>query len=316
MNTVAWIGFYLDNDFFNKVAISQNFPIPEQIPEFIEHLKPLHVTSLDVSLKGKITQEAVILAPLLIKHFALLEKKIIQTKIITSVELALSKRPAIICLAGPLGEYVPYVKEKLKIETPLITGKKLLSATIIRNIEKMARASNLNLQDKKIAIFDMLSPVGRICAEIASEMFGEVVIYSKNDTYGRIEHGKNIRVLASIEDTLKKASFVINTYLMLPQTIIDRLEPGAIFLDAVVPFWATRTLRDMRKDVTAIESAWQNGSFLDRKQVINLLPPDKLYACMAETILFGLENSINPVHLEINALNAKIIGEKARILDK
>jgi predicted amino acid dehydrogenase len=118
---------------------------------------------------------------------------------------------------------------------------------------------------------------------------------------------------------LKYSKFVVSTGFLISDEIIKSLEKRSIFLDAAVPFWSGKAVKSERKDITVIESAWAARGQVKQNEFNSIFPRDKIFSCMAEAIMLGLEKKVKRSCKKIVISNVKLlkkIGEKYNFYSK
>lgn len=319
MSNFAWIGYYPEREFFLKISKTLGLikePVKlEKVDDLILKLGPQELLYLDNvrSKTGAKAKGSIIMAPLLLKQIALLDRETLNNKILSSVKLALQRKAKIVCLAGALGDFVPEVKTKIKEKVFFVTGRKFLVATIINNILKLAKDTNADLAKTKIAIFDISSPIGRVCAQILSKKVKEICFFDqekrKIEDFKELNNisSKKVKISNSIDEVLDGSKFIISTSLFMPQEAIEKMASGSVIFDTIVPFWVAKTISKQRKDVLPIEVAWTTRGPLIDKRFDIVFPKDAIYCCIAEVTMLGLENEIKDSFLKLIPKNvAKI----------
>lgn len=314
MNNFAWIGYFPEKKFFQKILKYQRIPEKKSIST------PLEITYLEniQSNNGAKTSGSIIVVPLFLNQIAFLDKNAIVKKLLSAVKIALRRKAKVICLPGAFSEFLPFLKKNIKQEIFWVTGKKFLASVIIDNVTKIIeilKSSEIN----KISFFDASSPLARACAQIISPYAKEIWFFDtkKRKKSEFIEFksipDKKIKVTNSARDVLKNSKWIINVSLFISQETIDCLEENSIIVDALVPFWVAKSIKHERKDVLPIESAWTSRGPLTSKIFDVVFPQDAIYCCIAEAVMLGLEENIQQSLLNMNPGNiAKVreIGKK------
>lgn len=322
MYKFAWIGYFPEENILKKVLNIKRITFFEKdiLEDFLDNLPPQKLLSLNVkSKRGDKTQGCIIIAPLLLKQIPLLSQGKLIEKIISCVEFALERESRIICLAGILGRLVSVIKKKINREDIFfITGRKLLTATIIDNLLKISSQVGVDLKKVKLSLFDADSAVARVCCQLLTDKVREIWLFDKSNrnknAFSEFDHSdfRNLIISNSIKDVLKTSKLVISTYLFLSEEIIKNLEPKSIFLDAIFPFWSAKTIYNERKDVLPIEVAWVTRGPLVHKEFDIFFPKNAIMACIAETIVLGLQNSLNHSITDFNPKNVEIVSNLAK----
>jgi predicted amino acid dehydrogenase len=323
MYKFAWIGYFPDNDTFVRIMsyikrkLSQKKITEENILSKKTPVGPFLIGDI-FSDDGKRTEGLIIITPFLLRQFSTSKKEEIIEKVCLCVDCALKNGAQIICLAGVLGDFVPLVREKMKKDIYIITGRKLLIATIIDNLMEIAKVANIDLNKIEVTIFDTNSPIARICAQILVDKVKRVRIFDRKnkDKDDFIEFksipSEKLKITNSIKEVLKGSKFVISTYLLVSEEMIESLESKSVFLDTIVPFWGARTILKERKDVLPIEAAWVTRGPLIHKEFDILFPKNAIVACIAEATTLGLQNLLDHSITEFTPKNVAVVSNLAK----
>jgi predicted amino acid dehydrogenase len=120
-----------------------------------------------------------------------------------------------------------------------------------------------------------------------------------------------LRIARAVDEVLGEADLVVTTTSSVePVVSVDLLKPGAVVSDVARPPDVTSEAAARRPDVLVIESG-EVQLFPGAKLTANIgLPEGVIYACLAETMLLGLEK-----HYDHFTLGREITEERVRYIN-
>jgi acyl-CoA synthetase (AMP-forming)/AMP-acid ligase II/4-aminobutyrate aminotransferase-like enzyme/predicted amino acid dehydrogenase len=211
------------------------------------------------------------------------------------------------CLLAGLAGYLSIVTNNcLEVLDPsigLTSGNTLTVAMAFEGIRDAARKHSINLAQARVAVVGGAGNIGSSLAELLAPMVGKL------ELIGRVDHSPPLLAIANrlslmtngtvscgSMDSLKQAEVIVSAT-SAPHPIIGarHLGPRArIVCDVAVPGDIDSDLISQRPDVAVL----RGGAVLlpehrGRDYTLGSLPLDAVYACMAETILLGLDEYKN-----------------------
>lgn len=300
MKTLVWIGHYIEKDdifkynsikFESDVLRSIYFQINSRFnPYVFTHIK----NKIDnVELYG-------IICPMLPAKVASLPKTKQVAMIKKAVQLACRlgvEQIGIAALFASIWEEGGEVKAMTK--TPITTGKNLIAALVVDNIEKACSVLGKNLSSLIIGIIGTKNRISKVFIEY----------YSQNATVVLTDDGdhkaltKNVRK-ESREDIFKKSDVIIVTNMGVGLSeYIPHLKACSIVCDIVVPFYLTKEISKKRNDIFAFEGVWSMYSDIQKykpRESLDLFPRNIVPACVAELLILAIENKMSDFSLSEN----------------
>ena len=183
-----------------------------------------------------------------------------------------------------------------ELDVPVTTGD---SYTVFLAVEALLKAANIMgipLESASAAVVGATGAIGKICAELLSEVVGELyLIGRRSDALDALREQLHSTARAKLH-TSTKMDVLRNAQLILTVTsaIQDVFQPeylqtGAVVCDVARPRDVSAMVAAARDDILVID-----GGMVDVPGSVNFnfnfgFPQGKSYACMAETMALALE---------------------------
>lgn len=273
---------------------------PESLIEkALIYLPPFRVSTITIDnepeVKGYLI--ACLLTP---EQMITLEEKMVIKKIVNAGRIGKNLGAKII----GLGAYTSVVGDKgisiaKSLETAITTGNSLTVATIIKGCLRVAEYKKLELSHSRLTIVGATGSIGSACSKLLAEhIAGLVLCAPKIDKLSRLKKlifEINPQVEVEIEQEPRKAvceSDIIILASSSPDALLNLndCKQNAIVCDVSQPSNVSSEESTKRPDVFYFK-----GGLIETRSNIKLgidigLPPNVIYACMAETILLALES--------------------------
>ncbi|MEZ5338934.1 MAG: hypothetical protein R3F46_11810 [bacterium] len=209
------------------------------------------------------------------------------------------------CRIMGLGAYTSVVGDagKTVSETSPIgitTGNSYTVASTIRTMEVAAARCNIDMAQSSACVIGATGSIGSVCARLLAEKVDHLYLVSPRPERllalsamieketprmkGRLEISRNAADFLGLSDLI-----ITTTSAVDPVVDVTELRPGCIVCDVARPPDIREEEAARRNDILVIESGeirLPEGAEL--KYDIGL-PPNTIYACMAETLLLALE---------------------------
>lgn len=277
--------------------------LPENLSDKItSSLHPRQLASYDKirSTKGAVAGEIVTL-PILPMQFAYLGEKKVLDLIERGINLCVKKGAQIVGLGGftsVVGDEGEVLSKR--IDVPLTSGNTLTASLALDGVYKAAHIMDVSLQNATVAIIGATGDIGSICTKILSKKTNKINIAARNEQklerfadvirqFGRA----SIEVFKYTQDAVRDADIVLSATSAIT-TIIDaaNLKSGAIVCDVAIPANIAKEVALSRNDILVFEGGLAKLPYPDdiiNSAVINLLPKNSVYGCIAETMTLALE---------------------------
>lgn len=182
----------------------------------------------------------------------------------------------------------------------ITTGNSYTVASTIRTMEVAAERCNINMESSSACVIGATGSIGAICARLLAEKVERLYLVSPRPERllalsSQIEKETprikgRLQISRNASDFLSQADLIITTTSAVdPVVEVGELRPGCIVCDVARPPDIREEEAARRDDILVIESGeikLPEGAEL--KYDIGL-PPNTIYACMAETLLLALE---------------------------
>ncbi|MFA5142872.1 MAG: hypothetical protein WC522_01715 [Candidatus Omnitrophota bacterium] len=301
MNKLVWIGHYIEakdafrfNNFtspsrlINKMFIEVNKRMPPYIFSQLEN------SARAIKIYG-------VIAPLLPSEIASASKARQFDLIGRAIDIANRVGAGQIGLAAlfaSLWEDGAGIKELT--DAHITTGKNLIAALVLDYISKGIGLLGRDLKDLTIGIIGYRNRIAKI---FVTHYLDKVKMILADDGGEKV----------SFNDIFSKSDAIIVTTMGVGLAdYIDKIKPGTIVCDIVVPYHLTTEIRKRRKDVFAFEGVWSRYKDLDTytgKDIKRLFPGNVIPACMGEPIILAQEKRLGNFSLggNINHDNALLM---------
>ena len=247
---------------------------------------------------GKQVKGWLIACPLTPKHFLQLPEKRVYRKIIETGRLAEKLGAKILGLGAytsVVGDAGRTVAQRLDI--PVTTGDAYTVSIAVQAIERAAQEMGIPLVGATAAVVGATGAIGRACAAMLSRSVGELYLVARRQAdlnalqEQLVTAGCRARLHSSTQmDVLREAQLIL-TVTSAMDTVIEPedLQPGCVICDVAQPRDVSARVAAMRDDVLVID-----GGMVQVPGKVDFhfdfgYPPQKAYACMAETMALTLE---------------------------
>ncbi len=302
MDTFAFIIHPIDP----KRDVSRKFPIlgkvltENQINFFSTFFPPVYISEIEgitSEWNGKQIKGWFVACPFTPKRMLELPEKMVYQKIIQTGHMA-EKLGANILGLGAFTSVVgdAGITIARELDVPVTTGD---SYTVFLAVEALLKAANIMgipLESASAAVVGATGAIGKICAELLSEVVGELyLIGRRSDALDALREQLHSTARAKLH-TSTKMDVLRNAQLILTVTsaIQDVFQPeylqtGAVVCDVARPRDVSAMVAAARDDILVID-----GGMVDVPGSVNFnfnfgFPQGKSYACMAETMALALE---------------------------
>ncbi|OGW94590.1 MAG: hypothetical protein A3G36_06550 [Omnitrophica bacterium RIFCSPLOWO2_12_FULL_45_13] len=280
--------------------------LPENISrELAASLPPRRLTSYNKirSLKGAVSGEIVTLPLLPIQIASLREEKVLDL-IEKGIDLCVKKGAQIVGLGG-FTSVVGNGGEVLskRVSVPLTSGNTFTASLALDGIYKAAYIMGLPLSNSAAAIIGATGDIGSICTKILSKKLRKLNIAARNEQklqefanairlYGNAE----VEVFKYTQDAVRDADIILSATSAVT-TIIGpaNLKSGAIVCDVAIPPNIAKEVALSRNDILVFEGGLAKLPYpndIINETVLNILPKNSVYGCIAETMTLALEGRL------------------------
>jgi len=159
-----------------------------------------------------------------------------------------------------------------------------------------ARCRGVRPESSAVAVVGASGSVGSACAQLLAPIVAELVLIGRRESrleevqaWVREAGGRMVRVSTRVEDVRQARMVLSATNAPGPVIQPEHLQRGAVVCDVAQPSDVSPRVVRERDDVLVIE-----GGVVDVPGEVDFgfdfgLPPGKIYACMAETMVLALE---------------------------
>ena len=265
------------------------------IKSFLKNIPPFKISHIKKvrSIQGKEIEGYFIACPLLPKQMLELEEKMVLDKIIAAGYVAERLGAKILGLGGYtsiVGDKGYTIAKNLKI--PVTSGNAFTAWSVFEAIYRMAKIKHIDLKKSALAVIGATGSTGSLCARKLSSYVPKITITARDrDKLERLKEtiGHLNTIEVDIEEDAHKAvkdKDIVITTADAPETLlnIEELKPNTIVCDVSMPKNIV-CKRNLRQDVTVIEGGLIKLPYPADFGMNTGLPKDKVYACIAETML-------------------------------
>ena len=310
-----------------KQDVARKYPLlarvlPTPLIHFLSRFWPPVYLSQIVGVRSEATGRDVggwlLACPVTARRLVQLPTRVAYRKIVQTGELAQklgARLLGLLAFTSVIGDGGETIARRLSI--PVTTGRSLTVAVVVESLEQAARSNGAQLESATVAVVGATGSIGSACAEMLAPTVAELVLVGRPgaaashlaqvEARARRSHARRVRTSTRIED-IREAHLVLSaTSAARPVIQPEHLKRGAIVCDVARPSDVSRRVASERDDVLLIE-----GGVLEVAGDVDFgfdfgLPPGKVYACMAETMVLALER-----RYESYSLGKWIQVEKAR----
>jgi predicted amino acid dehydrogenase len=270
--------------------------------------------------KGSIAGDIITLPILPIQFASLGEEKVLKL-IEKGIRMCESSGAGIVGLGG-FTSVVGNEGEALskRVSVPLTSGNTLTASLALDGIYKAAHLMGTTLSDSTAAIIGATGDIGSICTKMLSRKVKKLNIAARNEkrlqefadtvkSYGRAD----VEVFKYTKDAVRGADIVLSATSAVV-TIIDpaNLKPGAIVCDVAVPANIAREVALSRDDILVFEGGLAKLPYpkdIMNNIVLELLPQNSIYGCIAETMTLTLEGRFEPYSIGRGNITEKKLSD-------
>ncbi len=201
----------------------------------------------------------------------------------------------------------------------ITTGNSFTVAVTIRTLARAAELMGIDVRDASACVIGATGSIGSILSYLlASEVRALTLVSPRPERLLTLSHrirerfpNVQLRIARTVDEVLGEADLVVTTTSSVePVVNVDLLKPGAVVSDVARPPDVTQDAALRRPDVLVIESG-EVQLFPGSKLTANIgLPEGVIYACLAETMLLGLEK-----HYDHFTLGRDITEERVRYIN-
>lgn len=315
-----------------KRDIARKYPLLARVVNdwIIERVAPhfpavylSEVEGLTSASTGKQVKGWLLACPLIPKHFFQLPEKRVYRKIIETGRLAEKLGAKILGLGAytsVVGDGGRTVAEHLDI--PVTTGDAYTVSIAVQAVERVAREMGLPL-DGAAAVVGATGAIGRACSSVLSRRVSELYLIARRQAdldalRERLNaQGCRAQIYTSTDmSVLRKANMILTVTSSMHSVIEpEDLRPGSVICDIARPRDVSARVAESRKDILVID-----GGMVQLPGQVDFhfdfgFPPQKAYACMAETMALALEGRFEDYTIG-KEISIERVEEITKIADK
>ena len=285
--------------------VAFKYPVLKFLPDsliekVIRHISPRVLSHIDgvKSLTGAETEGWFVGCPLTTKQLIEDDPAVSIRKIVECGKIAQELGAEVV----GLGAYTAIVGDAGKsiaaaLDIGVTTGNSYTIVTAVEGAINAAEAMGINPKDVRAAVLGATGSIGKACARLLAGKVAEIDVVGRRDhatervvTELRDAGIDNVRALTDIPKALAASDIVITVTSAISDVVpAEALRPGAVICDVARPRDVSRAVALKRDDVLVIE-----GGVVDVPGDVDFhfefgFPPKTAYACMAETMMLGLE---------------------------
>jgi predicted amino acid dehydrogenase len=290
-----------------KRDIARKYPLLARVVndwviyQFAPFFPPVYLSEVEglVSAStGKQVKGWLIACPLTPKHFFQLPEKRVYRKIIETGRLAEKLGAKILGLGAytsVVGDAGRTVAENLDI--PVTTGDAYTVSIALQAVERAAQEMEIPFNGAAVAVVGATGAIGRACASMLSRSVGDLYLVARRqpdlDSFREQLRTADCRAQlhASTDMSVLRETQLILTVTSAMHSVIEpeNLRPGSVICDVARPRDVSVRVAAKRDDVLVID-----GGMVQLPGNVDFhfdfgFPPQKAYACMAETMALALE---------------------------
>lgn len=290
-----------------KRDVSRKFPLlgkllsPRQIDLLSTYFPPVYISQID-GLRSEATGKEVrgwfVACPLTPRRMLELPEKTVYRKIVETGRLAERLGAHLLGLGAftsVVGDAGVTIARQLTI--PVTTGDSYTVAVAVEAVQAAAQQMEIPLAGATAAIMGATGAIGAAAAELLASVVARLVLIGRRaDALAALrERLQALRgaevVVATDAAALAEADLILTVTSALDTVIEPRhLRPGAVVCDVARPRDVSARVAAERDDVLVIDGGMVQVPGAGAAFHFNFgFPPDKVYACMAETMALTLE---------------------------
>jgi fatty aldehyde-generating acyl-ACP reductase len=289
-----------------KRDVARKYPLlarvlPMRLIHFFSRFWPpvylSHVTGVCSEATGKEVEGWLVACPFTARQMLQMSPHTAYDKIVRTGRMAhrLGARIlGLLAFTSVVGDGGVTVARRLSI--PVTTGRSLTVAVAVEVLCEAARCRGVRPESSAVAVVGASGSVGSACAQLLAPIVAELVLIGRRES--RLEEvlarvreagGRVVRVSTRVEDVRQARMVLSATNAPGPVIQPEHLQRGAVVCDVAQPSDVSPRVVRERDDVLVIE-----GGVVDVPGEVDFgfdfgLPPGKVYACMAETMVLALE---------------------------
>jgi len=319
MDTFAFIIHPIDP----KRDVSRKYPIlgkilsENQINFFSTFFPPIYISEIEgitSRATGKQIKGWFVACPFTPKRMLELPEKTVYKKIIQTGRMAEKLGAKILGLGAftsVVGDAGITIARELDI--PVTTGDSYTVSLAVDALCAAARVMEIPLESASAAVVGATGAIGRVCAELLSEMTGELyLIGRRQDALENLRENlqgnarARLHISTSME-ALQHAQLILTVTSAIQDVVRPEfLQSGAVVCDVARPRDVSAMVAAARNDILVID-----GGMVDVPGPVDFhfnfgFPPSKSYACMAETMALALEGRYEDYTLGKNLTRARV----------
>ncbi|RMF36213.1 MAG: shikimate dehydrogenase [Chloroflexi bacterium] len=326
MNRFAFIIHPIDP----KKDVQRKFPLLGKllpvaaINFFSRYFPPVyisHITGVRSEATGEEIEGWFVACPFTPQRMMTLPPPVVYKKIIQTGRLAERLGAQILGLGAftsVVGDAGLTISKSLRI--PVTTGDSYTVYVAVEAARQAARRMGIALDQAVAAVVGATGAIGSVCARLLSREVPQMILIGRRQNRlealrRQIEAETDAEVRTTTDLSALRQADVVITVTSAIETIIEphHLKSGAVVCDVARPRDVSRRVVEVRDDVLVIE-----GGMVKVPGPVDFhfdfgFPPDKAYACMAETMVLALEGRFESFTLgkEIQIEKVKEIGRLA-----
>jgi predicted amino acid dehydrogenase len=328
MDTFAFIIHPIDP----KRDVSRKYPIlgkilsENQINFFSTFFPPVYISEIEgitSEANGKQIKGWFVACPFTPKRMLELPEKVVYKKIIQTGRMA-EKLDAKILGLGAFTSVVgdAGITIARELEIPVTTGDSYTVSLAVEALLKAAEVMEIPLASASAAVVGANGAIGKVCAELLSEVVGELYLIGRRAEALELLREKlmgssraKLHTSTSM-DVLRHAQLILTVTSALHDVVDPEfLQSGAVVCDVARPRDVSAMVAAARDDILVID-----GGMVDVPGPVDFhfnfgFPQGKSYACMAETMALALEGRFEDYSLGKD-LTRERVEEIARIAKK
>jgi fatty aldehyde-generating acyl-ACP reductase len=183
-----------------------------------------------------------------------------------------------------------------RLAVPVTTGDSYTVAVAVEALKQAAELMDIPIRNATAAVVGATGAIGQVCAELLADDVARLVLIGRRaDALEELRDRLKVRargeILVSTDMSLLAESQLILTVTSAVHAVIhpEHLRPGSVVCDVARPRDVSAMVAAARDDIFVID-----GGMVDVPGPVDFhfnfgFPPDKAYACMAETMALALE---------------------------
>lgn len=289
-----------------KRDVSRKFPFlgrlltEGQINYFSTYFPPVYISEIDgvtSRASGKQVKGWLIACPYTPQRMLELPVHTVYRKIIQTGRMAEKLGAQILGLGAftsVVGDAGVTVARELVI--PVTTGDAYTVSIAVEALAAAAEIMGIRMQNAVAAVVGATGAIGRVCAELLSFEVGRLILLARDissleELRDRLKTNAVAELTVSTKmDSLTEAQLILTVTSALHDVIRpEDLRAGSVVCDVARPRDVSAMVASARDDILVID-----GGMVDVPGSVDFhfnfgFPPDKAYACMAETMILALE---------------------------